>query len=254
MALPILVPSIHDVANGLIRSNESRQLQHIIKRCWACSLSAETIWSPGSIHSPEVFRLEALPDSPDAVEVGVVQIEDGIVDCGPWLTHLTANGGMSTNMQASWWTWCWETHPLGHVVVADLAQDREDMLLPLKVAICKGRIEVADDAVRDGLLKVEVRSSRVVIVFEGSVGDATAGKEWERVVWRRRTDGVIWLTTTGCVSAKASNGVKDWRVVVEGAIVLNSVQRPVPVWLSTLVATFIDECSFVLPDNQAVPW
>lgn len=138
--------------------------------------------------------------------------------------------------------------------MADLVQDRDDMLLPLQVAICKGRVEVADDAVRNGFLKVEVWTGGMVVVFEGTVGDAAACEEWERVVWRRRSDGVVWLAATGCVAAKASHRVKDWRVVVESTIVLDGIKRPVPVWLCTFVATLVDESGLVLPDDQAVPW
>ena len=58
------------------------------------------------------------------------------------------------------------------------------MLLPLQITIGERGVEIANNAMRNGFLEIEVGPRTVIILRERSICNALAREERERGVWR----------------------------------------------------------------------
>lgn len=194
-----------------------------------------------------------MPLGPDAINVGVMEVEDWVVWRVGRITHgaeNTTNTEMSSTVEAGHGP-SWETLKTpGKVLVVVLNHGLVDNGLS-NVAAEGLWGEITDKTVRVAVLDVVAWSdveSEVIGLREGAVGDTSSsgavGNTHPVLLW--------WNLDVWSVTTKTVNSAEDVKVV--HVLSTGGILGPVPVWLSSLVATLGLESLLVGPEVVSVPW
>lgn len=191
-----------------------------------------------------------LPLGPDAIDVGVVKVEDWVVWRVAGVTHgseKTSNTKVSSSVEVLLRPAWQSLKSASKLLVVWLGHDLIDDAVG-NVFLESGWAKVTNQAVRVGVSDVCAGTN-----VEGEVD------EW--AVGNTASSGAVIKTDPVLVGGSwdpwsVSSESVDWGedVVLRHLLGGGGILRPVPVWLGTSVATLLAESLLVGPEVVSVPW
>lgn len=239
---------VHGVLDGDVLCIDSHS--HLKVQCYIATLSIRVVHEEDRARDilQAVGKVSHLPRPPYTIQVRMVQKEDGVGRTCVQIAHLaecSTNAVVATTVNTRGIEARTTLHNSVEVAVVWLVQS-EFGLVHTEIAVGKGRAEITLQAAwvsREIALRAQIHNH----VLERAILD-TAATGATRYV-HSGVAAVAWDIRP--IASKAKYWVEHWRFAKFAD--RSHIQRPVPVWLSTPIATLIAQALLVESGEPAVP-